>query len=117
MPENTDQPTQKPEKPITKLILASSNGGDVVLDPFLGAGNTSVVAKKLGRRYASVEIDETYFCLAEKRLLLAESDTSMQGYASGVFRERNSSGTAKHKRNIRNGDQRIRVWHILLRHV
>src|SRR5207244_1385233 len=43
MPENTDHPTQKPEKLVAKLILASSNAGDFVLDPFLGSGTTSVV--------------------------------------------------------------------------
>lgn len=45
MPENTPHPTQKPEKLIAKLILASSNPGDVVFDPFLGSGTTSVTAK------------------------------------------------------------------------
>jgi site-specific DNA-methyltransferase (adenine-specific) len=89
MPENTDHPTQKPEKLLAKIILASSNPGDVILDPFLGSGATSVVAKKLGRRYAGIEIDETYCCLAEKRLELAENEPSIQGY-DGVFWERNS---------------------------
>ena len=50
MPENTDHPTQKPEKLIAKLILASSREGDFVFDPFLGSGTTAVVAKKLGRK-------------------------------------------------------------------
>ena len=90
MPENTDHPTQKSEKLLAKIILASSNSGDVVLDPFLGSGTTSVVAKKLGRRYIGIEIDETYCCLAEKRLEIAEADQSIQGYADGVFWERNS---------------------------
>jgi site-specific DNA-methyltransferase (adenine-specific) len=90
MPENTDHPTQKPEKLIAKLILASSNPGDVVLDPFLGSGTTSVVAKKLGRRYIGVEIDEMYACLAEKRLAMAEAVPTIQGYAQGVFWERNA---------------------------
>lgn len=90
MPENTDHPTQKPEKLAAKIILASSNEGDVVLDPFLGSGTTSVVAKKLGRRYVGIELDETYACLAEKRLELAEGDPSIQGYQDGVFWERNS---------------------------
>jgi DNA modification methylase len=90
MPENTDHPTQKPEKLVAKLILASSNEGDVVFDPFLGVGTTSVVSKKLRRRYFGVEIDKAYCCLAEKRLGLAESDDSIQGYADGVFWERNS---------------------------
>ncbi len=90
MPENTDHPTQKPEKLLAKIILASSNPGEVVFDPFLGSGTTSVAAKKLGRRYVGVEIDELYCCLAEKRLELAEMDKTIQGYASGVFWERNT---------------------------
>lgn len=90
MPENTDHPTQKPEKLLAKLILASSNPGDLVFDPFLGSGTTSVVAKKTGRDYVGVEIDRTYCCLAEKRLALTEHDTTIQGYTEGVFWERNS---------------------------
>lgn len=90
MPENTDHPTQKPEKLIAKLILASSNPGDVVLDPFLGSGTTSVVAKKLGRSYVGIEMDEMYCCLAEKRLEQAAQDVTIQGYHDGVFWERNS---------------------------
>ena len=94
MPENTDHPTQKPEKLLAKIILASSKPGEVVFDPFLGSGTTSVVAKKLGRRYVGLEIDETYGCLAEKRLTLAETDQSIQGY-DGVFWERNSRQVGK----------------------
>ncbi|RKP50033.1 site-specific DNA-methyltransferase [Cohnella endophytica] len=90
MPENTDHPTQKPEKLLAKLILASSDENDVVFDPFGGAGTTSVVAKKLNRRYVGVELDETYCCLAEKRLELASRDASIQGYSEGVFWERNT---------------------------
>jgi site-specific DNA-methyltransferase (adenine-specific) len=91
MPENTDHPTQKPEKLLAKILLASSNEGDMVLDPFLGSGTTSVVAKKLGRRYIGIEADEMYCCLAEKRLSLADGpDRSIQGYSDGVFWERNT---------------------------
>jgi site-specific DNA-methyltransferase (adenine-specific) len=90
MPENTDHPTQKPEKLLAKIILASSLPGQLVFDPFLGSGTTSVVAKKLGRFYIGAEIDETYCCLAEKRLDLAEVDSSIQGYSQGVFWERNT---------------------------
>jgi site-specific DNA-methyltransferase (adenine-specific) len=89
MPENTDHPTQKPEKLLAKIILASSRPGDVILDPLLGSGTTSVVAKKLGRGYVGIEIDKTYCCLAEKRLEQAEADKRIQGY-DGVFWERNS---------------------------
>ena len=90
MPENTDHPTQKPEKLIAKLILASSQPEDIVFDPFLGSGTTSVVAKKLGRHYCGVEINEQYCLWAEKRLQMAEQDTTIQGYSDGVFWERNS---------------------------
>lgn len=97
MPENTDHPTQKPEKLIAKLILASSQSGQIVFDPFLGSGTTSVVAKKLGRHYCGVEINEQYCLWAEKRLLMTEHDTTIQGYSDGVFWERNS--LAEQKKN------------------
>jgi len=90
MPENTDHPTQKPEKLLAKIILASSNEGDMVFDPFLGSGTTSVVAKKLRRRYVGVEIDEAYCCIAEKRLTMADHSAHIQGYEDGVFWERNT---------------------------
>lgn len=90
MPENTDHPTQKPEKLVAKIVLASSDPGHVVLDPFLGSGTTSVVAKKLGRRFVGIDLEERYCCLAEKRLRLAEQDASIQGYQDGVFWERNT---------------------------
>ncbi len=94
MPENTDHPTQKPEKLIAKMILASSNPGDVVFDPFLGSGTTSVVAKKLRRSFVGVELDPMYCCLAEKRLAAAEHDAVIQGYRDSVFWERNSLSRA-----------------------
>ena len=90
MPENTAHPTQKPEKLLAKIILASSNPGDVVLDPFLGSGSTSVAAKKLGRHYIGIEIESQYCLWAEQRLAQAEANPTIQGYADGVFWERNS---------------------------
>ena len=91
MPENTDHPTQKPEKLLAKLILASSKIGDVIFDPFLGSGTTSVVAKKLGRKYVGIEIDKKFAALAEKRLELSDDDLSIQGFKDGVFWERNTN--------------------------
>jgi site-specific DNA-methyltransferase (adenine-specific) len=91
MTENTEHPTQKPEKLLAKIVLASSNEGDVVMDPFLGSGTTSVVAKKLGRRYVGIEVDETYACLAQKRLEQASGDATIQGIHGGMFYERNST--------------------------
>ena len=90
MPENTAHPTQKSEKLIAKIMLASSNENDIVFDPFLGSGTTSVVAKKLHRHYLGVEIDEQSCLWADQRLEMADTDTDIQGYTDGVFRERNS---------------------------
>lgn len=95
MTENTDHPTQKPEKLLAKIILASSRPNDLVFDPFLGSGTTSVVAKKLGRKYVGVEVDRDFAGLAEKRLALAEQDKTIQGYTDGVFWERNSLSNQK----------------------
>ena len=95
MSENTDHPTQKAEKLYAKLILASSEVGDTVFDPFLGSGTASVVAKKLGRNYCGIEIDEDYCLLAEKRLAAVDTDRAIQGYADGVFWERNSLAEQK----------------------
>ncbi|MEZ3590905.1 MAG: site-specific DNA-methyltransferase [Muribaculaceae bacterium] len=97
MPENTDHPTQKPEKLYAKLVLASSRPGDMVFDPFLGSGTASVVAKKLGRHYCGIEINEEYCLYAAKRLRMADGDTSIQGYTDGVFWERNTLGAQKRK--------------------
>ena len=90
MPENTAHPTQKPEKLLAKLILASSNEKDIVFDPFLGSGSTSVCAKKLGRHYVGIEQNEQYCVWAEKRLEMADFDKRIQGYEDGVFWERNA---------------------------
>ncbi|HCA58204.1 MAG TPA: site-specific DNA-methyltransferase [Blastocatellia bacterium] len=90
MPENTDHPTQKPEKLLAKIILASTNEGDHILDPFAGSGTTAVVARKLGRHFTAIEADEEYCFLTAKRLELAETDTSIQGLTDGIFWERNS---------------------------
>jgi site-specific DNA-methyltransferase (adenine-specific) len=90
MAENTDHPTEKPEKLMAKLLLASSRTGDLVFDPFLGSGTTAVVAKKLNRRFCGIELNREYCCWATKRLKLAEVDPTIQGYSEGVFWERNS---------------------------
>lgn len=93
MRENTEHPTQKPEKLLAKIILASSNEHDIVFDPFLGSGTTSVVAQKLGRRHVGVEIDKKYCLIAQKRLRDAKEDTRIQGYTDGIFWERNARST------------------------
>lgn len=90
MPENTEHPTQKPEKLIAKLILASSNPNDMVFDPFVGSGTTAVAAKKLGRRFLGIERERKYVALALKRLQLADENSAIQGYENGVFKSRNA---------------------------
>lgn len=90
MPENTEHPTQKPEKLIAKLILASSKEGDFVFDPFLGSGTTAVTAKKLSRRFAGIEREKDYALLALKRLQMAEKQPEIQGFKDGCFWERNT---------------------------
>ncbi len=90
MPENTDHPTQKPEKLFAKLILSATRPGGVVLDPFLGSGTAAVTAAKLGRHYCGIEIDCEYACWALKRLDRAAADPRIQGYEDGIFWERNS---------------------------
>ena len=90
MAENTAHPTQKPEKLLAKLILASSNEGDTVFDPFSGSGSTLVTAKKPGRHYAGVELNAQFALWGEMRLERAETDRTIQGFSDGVFWERNS---------------------------
>ena len=81
---------QRPEKLLAKILLASSREDDLVLDPFAGSGTCSVVAKKLRRRYLGIEREPSFAALIEKRLDMAESDRSIQGYRDGIFWERNS---------------------------
>ena len=61
-------PTQKPEEMLKRIILASSNEGDIVLDPFLGSGTTAVVAKKLGRDWIGIEKSKKYVDMANRRV-------------------------------------------------
>lgn len=89
MPENTPHPTQKPEKLIAKLILASSDKNDLVFDPFLGSGTTAVVAQKLGRKYLGIEKEKEYIAYAIKRLEMAKKDDKIQGFNGEVFLARN----------------------------
>lgn len=95
MPENTDHPTQKPEKLLAKIILASTNPDDLILDPFAGSGTTAVTAKKLGRNFVAIESDEQYCLLTQKRLDQADTDKNIQGFSDGVFWERNSAPRSK----------------------
>lgn len=66
--ERTDHPAQYPERLIERIILAGSNKGDLILDPFMGSGTTAVVAKKLNRNYIGYELIKEYVDIAKKRL-------------------------------------------------
>ena len=61
-------PTQKPEGLLYRTIIAATNVGDIVLDPFFGSGTTGAVAKKLGRQYVGIEKDKSYAAIAKKRI-------------------------------------------------
>jgi site-specific DNA-methyltransferase (adenine-specific) len=91
MAENTEHPTQKPEKLMARLILASSNEGDFVFDPFGGSGTTAVVASKLNRKYCSIEMNRTYCAVTQYRLEAAQKNNRIQGYDvdEKCFLERN----------------------------
>ncbi len=91
MKENTAHPTQKPEKLIAKLILASSDKNDLILDPFGGSGTTAVTAKKLDRHFLSVEKNSRYCVWAQLRLIEAEKDKTIQGFDGKVFTQRNEN--------------------------
>lgn len=89
MKENTIHPTQKPEKLMAKLILASSKKDNLILDLFSGSGTTSVVAKKLNRNSIAIESDDNYCQIIEERLTKANVDKMIQGFNGKAFLERN----------------------------
>ena len=60
-------PTQKPMQILEKIILASTNEGDLILDPFNGSGTTGIVANKLNRRYIGIDLEKNYLDITIKR--------------------------------------------------
>jgi len=76
--EKTAHPTQKPVQLIRRLVLASSNPGDLVVDPFAGSGTTAVVAETQGRRWVALEADPTFVGLACERLQHREEHAGNQ---------------------------------------
>jgi site-specific DNA-methyltransferase (adenine-specific) len=73
MHQKTPHPTQKPEELLRKIVLASSNPGDVVIDPFLGSGTTAVVAEQLKRKWLGCDLSLEYCQWAAERIELVES--------------------------------------------
>ena len=72
------QHTQKPEGLLHRIIISSTNKGEVILDPFFGTGTTGAVAKKLGRNFIGIEQNAKYALEAEKRIRLVEEIESKE---------------------------------------
>lgn len=81
--ERLNHPTQKPLDIIKRFIIVSSNGGDFVLDPFIGSGTTAVACKQLGRNFIGFEISSEYYKIAEKRLQQETLFSSLQQTLGG----------------------------------
>ena len=64
----TSHPTEKPENLLRRIISIGSKEGSNILDPFMGSGTTGVIAKQLGRNFIGIEIDQSYFEMAAKRI-------------------------------------------------
>lgn len=90
MGEKTPHPTQKPEELVRKFVMASSNRGDVVIDPFSGSGTTAVVAEQLGRQWMACDLDAQYNTWAIGRLCSVhrKSEQEWIDYDRAVARRR-----------------------------
>ena len=100
-------PTQKPEPLLHRVLLASSNPGDVVLDPFFGTGTTGAMAKRLGRHFVGIEADANYAAAARKRIA-AETvldDTSLQVTQSAKQQKRVPFGALVENGMLKPGGQ------------
>lgn len=107
--------SQKPEKLLERIIKASSNIGDIVLDPFLGTGTTSAVAKKLGRLSIGIEKNEDYIEIINKRIDNVEEDL----YTEKVLSDYENKGKTfnpqqihNNNNNIENSYNKIDEWYI-----
>lgn len=84
MNEKTSHPTQKPEELLRRIILASSNLGDLVLDPFVGSGTTAVAAEQLRRRWLGCDLSHEYLHFAIERIEAVE-DRSIEQWRQADF--------------------------------
>ncbi|CAG0940918.1 Modification methylase BamHI [Anaerolineae bacterium] len=102
--KNRDEhPCQLPETVLERLVLMSTDEGDTVLDPFAGTGTTLIAAKKLGRNYIGVELDEKYVAIAREKLKNLHADSHINGiwvskYLGGLatIRNRDWASLASH---------------------
>lgn len=105
MPEYEEHPSQKPEALLERVIKASSNPGDMVLDPFAGTFTTCAVAQRLGRRSVGIEAQEEYYKIGLRRLglsthyngqlLEAMDKTFVRRNGNGIPNSRSSGGAAQ----------------------
>lgn len=102
-------PTQKPEALLYRILLACTNPGDIVLDPFFGTGTTGAVAKRLQRRWIGCERDATYCSVAEERIQMALplDESSLQTMQSPKSQPRVSFGQLVENGYIRAGSQLV----------
>lgn len=70
-------PSQKPEELLKRILIASSNSADIILDPFLGSGTTAVVAQKLGRNWIGIEREKKYVKYAQKRIAVLNQEINL----------------------------------------
>ncbi len=78
--KNRDEhPCQLPETILERLILMTTDDGDIVLDPFNGTGTTVIAAKRLGRKYIGIELDKQYVAIAEEKLRIVRPDSHIDG--------------------------------------
>ena len=96
MDEYENHPTQKPEALLERIIKASSNVGDVILDPFSGSFTTSAVASKLGRIGIGIELNHDYFEMGIRRTNIAKE---YKGKILEKIKERKTSAKSKYVRN------------------
>ena len=107
-----EHPCQLPVPLLERLILMTTDEGDIVLDPFMGTGTTAVAAKQLGRRYIGIEIDSNYVSIAEKNIKLTK-ETKINGYFVSVYlghirtiRDKDFNGTWKDKSDLKLLDEK-----------
>ena len=80
-----DHPCQLPVHLLERIILMSTDEGDIVFDPFLGTGTTALAAKRLGRNYIGVELDKEYVRISENKLAMEKSDSKIDDVWVGFF--------------------------------
>lgn len=97
MDEYENHPTQKPESLLERVILASSNKGDIVLDPFSGSFTTSAVANKLGRYAIGIDLNPEYFEIGLRRTKIA---TQYKGKELKKIKEKKTNAKSKNNRNL-----------------